>query len=316
MDKPIRIGISACLLGQEVRFNGGHSRDRFLTDTLANFVEFAPVCPEVEAGFPIPRETFRLEGNPDNPRFVTSRSKADHTERMEGFCRRRVEELASEDLCGFIFKKDSPSSGMERVKVHGEKGPPVKRGVGLFARAFMKRFPLLPVEEEGRLHDPALRENFIEAIFVMRRWRDLLEGGLSRCRLVEFHTRHKLLIRSHSVEVHGEMGKLVAGAKRLDPTELRALYLELLMRALKLRPTVRKHSDVLMHAMGYFKKRLSPDEKQELLEVITHYRMGLTPLIVPITLLNHHVRKYAEPYLARQHYLNPHPIELKLRNHA
>ncbi|MDY6954665.1 MAG: DUF523 and DUF1722 domain-containing protein [Thermodesulfobacteriota bacterium] len=316
MKNTIRLGISTCLLGEQVRYDGGHKLDRFLTGTLGNYVEYVPVCPEVECGFPIPRESLRLVGDPEAPRLVTSRTKEDHTDRMLTWAHRRVRELEKEDLCGFIFKSNSPSSGMERVRVYNEKGMPVKKGVGLFARAFMKHFPLVPVEEEGRLHDPKLRENFIERVFVFRRWRGLLEEPKSRGLLVAFHTRHKLLLLSHSPQHYKEMGKLVAGAKGISITEAYGTYQTLLMEALRLKTTVKKNANVLQHMMGYFKKQLSSDEKQELLEIIDRYRDQYVPLIVPITLMNHYVRKYEQPYLKEQYYLHPHPAELQLRNHV
>jgi uncharacterized protein YbgA (DUF1722 family)/uncharacterized protein YbbK (DUF523 family) len=316
MEDRIRIGISTCLLGENVRYDGGHKLDRFVVDTLGQYVEYVPVCPEVECGFGIPRESFRLVGDPDSPRFVTVRTKVDHTERMAAWAGRRVVELQKENLCGFIFKSNSPSSGMERVKVYGRKGMPVKKGVGMFARAFMEHFPLIPVEEDGRLHDPKLRENFIERIFTMKRWRDLLEQKWGVGNLVEFHTRNKLLLLAHSVKDHRMMGKLVADGKRMPVESLYEQYESLLMQALKLKATVRKNANVLQHLMGYFKKQLSPDEKQELLEIIQQYRSGYVPLIVPVTLINHFVRKYKQPYLSKQTYLNPHPIALQLRNHV
>jgi uncharacterized protein YbgA (DUF1722 family)/uncharacterized protein YbbK (DUF523 family) len=313
MESAIKIGVSACLLGQPVRYNGGHAHDRYITDTLGKFFHFLPVCPEVECGFGTPREAFRLVGDPERPRFMTSRTAEDFTQRMEDFCIRRAQELEGEQLSGFIFKSRSPSSGMERVKVYTEQGMPVNKGVGLFARAFMERFPLVPVEEEGRLHDPRLRENFIESVFVFRRWRDVPDG---RGALVRFHTQHKLLLMSHAPGQLRRMGKLVAEIKDMDPVQARADYRALLLEALKLKPTVRKHVNVLQHIMGYFKKALTRDEKSELSEVIEDYRREYVPLIVPITLLNHFVRKYNQEYLRDQHYLNPHPVELKLRNHV
>jgi len=315
-ESKMKIGVSTCLLGENVRWNGGHARSRFVTDVLARYVEFVPVCPEVEAGFPVPRETFRLIGQPDEPRLVTTRTGVDHTDRMKRWARSRAEDLAHSDLCGFIFKKDSPNSGMKAVKVYGDKGVPVRKGVGIFARAFMERHPLIPVEEDGRLNDLQLRENFIEAIFTLKRWRDMRANGPWMGRLVEFHTREKLLVLAHSPEHYRDMGRLVARGKSLDPTALHGRYAELLMNALRLKATVKKHINVMQHIMGYFKNNLSGDEKQELLEILDRYRRELVPLIVPITLLNHYVRKYEEPYLARQTYLNPHPVELKLRNHA
>lgn len=316
MEEQIKLGVSACLLGQNVRYNGGHSRDPFITDTLSQYVEFVPVCPEVECGFPIPREALRLVGVPESPRLITISTKQDHTERMLSWCSKKVRELEEHDLYGFIFKKGSPSSGMERVKVYDSKGMPSNRGIGMFARAFMEHFPVLPVEEDGRLHDPQLRENFIEAIFVLKRWRESLSPKPTRGRCVEFHTKHKLLLMVHSPNHMRLMGKLVASVKDHSVDDFRFQYQKLLIEALRLKPTRRKHTDVLMHCMGFLKKLLSSDEKRELLEIIEHYRQGHLPLIVPVTLLNHYVRKYDPPYLKDQCYLKPHPIELQLRNHA
>jgi len=316
MDNRIKIGVSQCLLGENVRWNGGHARSRFITDTLSHYVDFVPVCPEVEAGFPVPRETFRLVGDPENPRLITTRTKVDHTEKMVRWAHQRVENLESENLCGFIFKKDSPNSGLLRVKVYNDKGMPVKKGVGLFARAFTEKFPRIPVEEEGRLNDPNLRENFIEQIFTLKRWRETLKRNKSVGNLVDFHTRHKLLILSHSQTHYRALGKLVAQGKSLPMETLYDHYEQQLLESLNLKATVKKNSNVLLHLLGYFKKELSSDEKQEVLEIIDRYREGTVPLVVPITLINHFVRKYQQPYLLQQVYLNPHPLELKLRNHA
>ncbi|MDP2046177.1 MAG: DUF523 and DUF1722 domain-containing protein, partial [Deltaproteobacteria bacterium] len=298
----IRLGISACLLGEPVRFDGGHQLDRFITDTLGQYVEFVPVCPEAECGLGVPREAMRLVGDPEAPRLVTVRTKIDLTGRMVTWARKRVEELEQEDLRGFIFKSKSPSSGMERVRVYSEtgQGSPVLRGVGMFARIFMEHFPLLPVEEEGRLHDLALRENFIERIFVFQRWRELLATGPNLGALVAFHTRHKLLIMAHSPNHYRELGRLVARAKEVPARELYGHYQSRLMEGLRLKATPKKNTNVLQHLMGYFKKDLTADEKQELREVIEHYYQGYVPLVVPITLINHYVRKYNQPYLKEQ----------------
>ena len=312
----IRLGISACLLGEKVRFDGGHKLDHFITETLGKFVEFFPVCPEVECGLGIPREAMHLLAAPEGPRLVTVRTQVDHTERMLAWARKRVVELEQKDLCGFIFKSDSPSSGMERVKIYSGKGGPAKTGVGMFAREFMQHFPLLPVEEEGRLHDPGLRENFLERLFSLKRWRDTLALGPKPGHLVDFHTRHKLLIMSHSPKYYELLGKLVAQIKGIPLPELYEQYETQLMEALRLKTTIKKNANILQHVMGYFKKNLSPAEKEELLEIIDEYRKGYVPLIVPVTLLNHYVRKYDQSYLKDQYYLHPHPIELKLRNHV
>jgi len=316
MEGKFRIGISSCLLGNEVRWNAGHKLDKYLTRTLGQFVEYVPVCPEVEAGFGVPRESFRLAGDPDNPRLITFKSKTDHTDRMLSWAKKRVRELEKEDLCGFIFKSDSPSSGMIRVKVYNEKGMPHKVGIGMFARAFMEHFPLIPVEDDGRLNDPLIRENFILQIFTMKRWRDNLARKPGMGILVGFHTRNKLLIMSHSPKHYRSMGKLVADGKKMPIKELHQQYQLQLMEALKLKTTIRKHINVLQHVMGYFKKQLSSDEKHELLEIFDQYRSEYLPLLVPVTLINHYVRKYDQPYLKQQTYLNPHPVELKLRTHV
>ncbi|UCG11663.1 MAG: DUF523 and DUF1722 domain-containing protein, partial [Deltaproteobacteria bacterium] len=278
MEGKIRIGISACLLGEKVRFDGGHKLDRYIVNTLGQYFDFVPVCPEVECGLGIPRESMRLVGDPENPRLITHKTKMDHTERLLSWARGRVRELEREDLCGFIFKKDSPSSGMERVRVYTEKGMPSKKGVGMFTRVFMGHFPLLPVEDEGRLHDPKLRENFIEQVFALKRWREILAKPPRLGHVVDFHTRHKLLVLSHSPSHHRQMGKLVADGKTVPVQKLYMQYEKLLMEALKLKTTLRKNVNVLHHVMGYFKKDLSKDEKQELVEIIQHYREGLVPL--------------------------------------
>ncbi|HYA91554.1 MAG TPA: DUF523 and DUF1722 domain-containing protein [Thermodesulfobacteriota bacterium] len=312
----IGLGISACLLGENVRYDGGHKLDRFLTDTLGQYVEYVSVCPEMECGLSVPRESMHLEGDPNSPRLVTIRTKQDMTDRMIRWALKRVAELERENLCGFIFKSNSPSSGMERIKVYNENGMPVKKGVGIFARIFMEHFPLLPVEDEGRLHDPKLRDNFIERIFALTRWREVLQRKESRGNIVDFHARHKLLILSHSPKFYRMMGKLVAKAKDLPLKKLFQEYQTLLMESLYLKTSAKKNANVLQHMMGYFKEQLSSDEKQELLDVIDHYKKEYIPLIVPITLIQHYVRKYDQPYLKQQVYLNPHPLELQLRNHV
>ncbi|MBN1348023.1 DUF523 and DUF1722 domain-containing protein [candidate division KSB1 bacterium] len=314
-DRPT-LGISTCLLGKNVRYDGGHKLDRYLTNIVGQFVDWVPVCPEVECGMSTPREALRLVGDPENPRLVTSRTGVDKTEQMLTWAKIRLELLEKENLCGYIFKSKSPSSGMQSIKVYDKNNVPSKKGIGIFARAFMDRFPLMPVEDEGRLNDAKLRENFIERIFVYKRWQNFVQNDGSRKGLVDFHTDHKYLIMSHSPKHLSALGKLVAQVKTIEPKELHHQYLSILMTALKLSATTKKNVNVLQHIMGYFKKQLSSDEKQELLEVIGNYHSGLIPLIVPITLLNHFVRKYDEPYLKRQYYLNPHPVELMLRNHV
>ncbi|MDF7806014.1 DUF523 and DUF1722 domain-containing protein [Pontiellaceae bacterium B12219] len=313
MDK-IRIGVSSCLMGEKVRYDGQHKHDSYVTGTLGRWFEFVPVCPEFELGLGVPRESMRLEGDPEHPRLMTNKTRRDLTEPMLAWCEKRLNGLEQENLGGFIFKSKSPSSGMERVKVYAENGMPSNNGRGLFANAFMNKFPLLPVEEEGRLHDPALRESFIERVFTLKRWREMLEEDNTRSGLVKFHERHKYLIMSHSIPHYRELGRIVSDMKGKKLPALQTDYLKKLMDALRLRATVKKHVNVLQHLAGYFKKQLDADEKQELVETIETYKQENFPLIVPVTLINHYIRKYQEPYLGQQYYLQPHPVELCLRN--
>lgn len=312
----IRIGVSSCLLGNKTRYDGEHARDRYITDVLGDWVEFVPVCPEVEVGFGIPRETIRLEGRPETPTLMTTRTRVDHTRRMQAWAEKRVRALEKESLWGFIFKKSSPSCGMERVKVFGEKNHPVMKGTGLFARAFMDHFPLVPVEDEGRLHDPGIRENFIERIFTLKRWRACLRDGCRMKSLMAFHTRHKLLMLSHSTKAYQSMGRLVARGKPRDMDSVFETYERILMDVLSLKATVKKNVNVLQHMAGYFKKVLSSEEKSELQELIDRYHQNLVPLTVPLTLIGHYARKYDQACLKEQVYLIPHPVELMLRNHV
>ncbi len=316
MADKIKVGISTCLLGENVRYDGGHKLDRFLRDTLGQFVEWVPVCPEVECGLSVPREAMRLVGSIDNPRLVTQKTGIDYTRKMVSWAEGRVGELARLDLCGFVFKTGSPSSGMQSVKLYNEKGFAAKKGVGMFAKVFMRAFPLMPVEDDGRLHDPALRENFIERLFVYKRWQDLLKVSKTIKGLVEFHTDHKLLIMAHSPKTLSLLGKIVAKAKDYTKEDLFKDYGETLLTGLKAQASVKKNTNVLQHILGHFRKELSGDEKKEALEVIEDYHKGYVPLMVPIVLLQHYVRKYDKEYLKRQYYLNPHPVELMLRNHV
>ena len=313
----MKIGISSCLLGYKVRYDGQHKLDRFLRDELGNFVDWVPVCPEVECGLPIPREAMRLVGDdPESPRLMTNKTFVDMTKKMEAFTVPKLNELDKENLRGFIFKSKSPTSGMHGVKIYTEAGMPSRRGSGIFAREFMKRFPNIPVEDEGRLHDAGIRENFIEKIYVYDRWRNYLEADRSVAGLMSFHAKHKYLMMAHSPALLKEAGKLVAATTKNNIDAGQKAYENILMRILGLNATVKKHVNVLQHIMGYFKNQLSPDEKKELMEVIDRYYRELVPLVVPLVLLQHYVRKHQEPYLSEQWYLHPHPDELKLRNHV
>jgi len=312
----LRLGISSCLLGHEVRFDGGHKRDQFLTDIFGRYVEWMPVCPEVEAGLGTPREAMRLVGDPQHPRLVTIKSAKDHTEALESMTADRLRSLKDLDLSGYIFKKDSPSCGVERVRIYNQHGMPNRNGTGLFARAFMERFPLVPVEEEGRLCDPVLRDNFIERVFCYHRWQQLERSPATRSNVVKFHTVHKYLLLAHSRQLYQQLGRLVAQADRYQPKDLVKNYGKLFMEALAITATRRKHVNVLQHLIGHMKGRLTKSERSEIDGLIEDYRQGLVPLVVPLTLVKHYVVRYAILYLRDQIYLNPHPRELKLRNYV
>ncbi len=326
-DRP-RIGISACLLGQPVRFDAGHKRDPFLVETFGEHVEWMSVCPEVEAGFGTPRETMRLvlttpqerargeRFDPANIALVLNKQGTDVTARMAGYAREKAEKLAGAGLSGFVLKKDSPSCGMERVKVYGPGGMGERAGRGLFAEALMARLPNLPVEEEGRLGDPRLRENFVERVFAYRRLTALFSGRWTVGQVVAFHTAHKLTLMAHSPAAYRELGQLVAGAKAQPRGAFADAYQAGFMRALSAIATPKRHANVLQHMLGYFSRDLDADAKRELLELIEEHRQGRVPLIVPMTLMRHYVRRLNVEYLLGQTYLDPHPRELSLRNHV
>ena len=310
----IRIGISSCLVGQPVRFDGNHKHDHYITGTLGTVFEFVPVCPEVGIGLGTPRPTIHLVGSAEAPRALGVKvADLDVTDKLVRYGQRMAGKLG--DLCGYIFKSKSPSCGMERVKLYDGKGGGSKQGIGLYAREIMRAHPLLPVEEEGRLGDPLLRDNFLECVFTYHRWQQLCAQRLTPKALVEFHTRHKLAIMAHGTEPYRALGQLVAEAGKRPIRELADDYAAQLMQALRRRATARRHTNVLMHILGYLKNQLSPADKQELLELIEQYRQDRIPRIVPITLLKHHFRNHPNAYIAGQAYLNPDPLELKLRGY-
>jgi len=309
----VRLGVSACLLGARVRFDGGHKRNRFLIEELGSHFEFVPFCPEVAIGMGTPRPSIRLVGDVEAPRALGSRDDGlDVTAALQAYSANRAQRL--DGLCGFVFKKDSPSCGMARVKVYSDKGMPQRDGVGIFARAVQQANPLLPVEEEGRLNDAVLRENFVSRVFVYARWQALRQQGLSKKGLLDFHTRHKLLLMAHSPVVYRELGRLLA---QLDNATLDALadrYIERVMQALKTPASRKRHVNVLQHLLGYLRKHVDAANRADLADVIDDYRRGMVPLVVPVTLLQHHFRSNPHPWISRQVYMKPHPRELMLRN--
>jgi uncharacterized protein YbgA (DUF1722 family) len=240
----------------------------------------------------------------------------DLTDRMVEYARRRVAALDAEDLSGYVLKKDSPSCGMDRVKIYSTRGVPERSGRGIFAARLVERFPSLPVEEEGRLSDARLRENFIERVFAYWRLRRLFNDRWSLRALVDFHTAHKLILMAHSPEAYRQLGRLVARARGVGRADLKRRYTEMFMSTLTVIATPRRHTNVLQHMAGYFKECLDASSKAELGTAIDDYRRGLVPLVVPMTLLRHYVRVHRVKYLAGQLYLAPHPKELMLRNHV
>lgn len=311
--------MSSCLLGRKVRYDGQHKRSAFLVDVLGPFVEWVPVCPELELGLGVPREPIRLVGTPSAPRLVAERSGVDHTEAMQRYAHARVRELEALELSGWVTKKDSPSCGLERVRVHtGRGGPPRRDGVGMFVRVLREELPLLPIEEEGRLEDPALRESFLESIFAYARWREAVARGMSRGDLVAFHTAHKLALLAHSPAAYRRLGALVAAPGKGKAALARTVgaYGAGFMAALRVPATRGRHANVLQHVAGYFREVLPAADRAELAEVVADYGRGLVPLVVPLTLLRHHVRRQGVAYLAGQTYLDPDPKELLLRNHV
>jgi uncharacterized protein YbgA (DUF1722 family)/uncharacterized protein YbbK (DUF523 family) len=322
MQKPavfpkIPIGISACLLGETVRFDGGHKHDPYLTETLGPFFEYVPVCPEVGCGLPVPREAMHLVGSPDNNRLVGIKTGTDYTEQMQAYCDRVIEDLRPRGLLGFIFKAKSPSSGLFRVKLYTPDGNPLSQHTsGLFARAFTRAFPSLPCEEDGRLHAPALRENVIARVFALKRFRDEVAAAPSVRGLQTFHACAKYLLMAHSPDGAQELGRLVAAAAPANLPQTVAAYETRFLAALAECASVGRHVNVLQHMQGYFSEQLTPEEREELGYVVDEYAREQVPLIVPVTLFRHYIVKYQIVYLMQQHYLSPHPAELKLRNHA
>lgn len=313
---PIRIGISTCLLGERVRHDGGHKRDRFLTATLGRFVEWVPVCPEVEIGMGIPREPIQLVQRQGDIHVVGVRTGVDHTDTLQAYSRRRVKELADEGLSGYILKQDSPSCGLERVRVHRDRGPAIRSGRGLFASVLAERFPNLPIAEEGQLYDPRLREHWIERVWAYHRLQALWTARWRIDDLVRFHTAHQLTLLVHCPQSYQRLVRLIARARALSRAELRKRYERGFMMTLAVRATRSRHASVLRHVLGYFSDRLDDAVRRELRDCIQEYRLGLIPLIVPVALVAHYVRMFALDELKSQVYFTPHSTESALRHHV
>jgi uncharacterized protein YbgA (DUF1722 family)/uncharacterized protein YbbK (DUF523 family) len=317
----IRLGVSACLLGQEVRYNKGHCLDRWLTRELGRYVDFIPVCPEIEAGLGVPRPTLRLIGDPDGPhdalRVLESNSDTEHTDALRAHAATRTEQLQEERLDGYVLKSKSPSCGLWRVKVYPENGMPRKAASGIFAHALEQRFPGLPIEEEGRLNDPVLRENFVLRVFTVARWNRLRAGTPSKHALEKFHAQHKMMLLAHDPTAYQELGRMVAGKTEGDLEDLLDRYEKRLKEGLACIASRGRHYNVLQHLAGFIKDSVDAEEKRDLGEVLASYREGHTPLSVPVTLLRHLLRRHAtNPWVLEQTYLEPYPHDLSLRNYT
>ncbi|OLQ95577.1 hypothetical protein BIY21_06300 [Vibrio ponticus] len=313
MEASIKVGISACVLGEKVRFDAGHKLSRFVTKELANVFEFVSVCPEVESGMPVPRPTIRLMTNEERITLVETKDPTqDHTQSMLDFSAKRVEQLNKQDLCGYIVCAKSPTCGMERVKVYGKNNAD-KVGIGLYTKELMERMPWLPVEEDGRLNDPVLKENFVTRVYCLKDFYDSMGGEPTAGKIVAFHSRYKLTLMAHHPQSYKSLGKLVADVANYDLEEFYQLYRTGLMQAMANRASRKNNTNVLMHIQGYFKRDLNTNEKAELCQVIDDYRQGLLPLLAPMTLLKHHMQRTPNEYLQNQAYLNPYPEELRLR---
>jgi len=313
---PIKIGISACLLGEKVRWDGGHKKDRYITDVLGNYFAFIPVCPEIEVGMGTPRESVRLVGDVSSPNMIGNKSGEDWSDRMRKYIAKRTVQLKGYGFSGYILKKDSPSCGMERVRVYQSNGIPIKDGRGFFGGVVVNHFNNLPIEEEGRLNDPSLRENFIVRVFAYSDVHSIFKKNIDRGEVVKFHSKYKYLLLAHSPKYYKLLGQLVAKISRYKPENFKDKYIATFMEALKQKSTIKKNVNVIQHIMGYLKNYLDVSPKSDIINVIEDYRNGIIPLIVPLTLIKHYVDMNNIEYIKNQVYLKPHPKELMLRNHV
>lgn len=308
----INIGISSCLLGESVRFDGGHKYNKFICESLGHHFKYIPCCPELAIGLGKPRPPIRLVDN--GKKIMATATKipgSDYTEALFDLAKKKARDLHY--ISGYIFKKGSPSCGAFRVKLYNTDGIPCGKTQGIFASRLMEALPLLPVEEEGRLNDPALRESFIERVYTYHRWQLLIKSGISPHKLIKFHSDHKFILLSHDEQTYRRLGKLVASVTKVNIEQLATDYFAALMKGLKKPTTPKKHANVMMHIMGYLKRELNQDNKQELLSIIDQYRNGFVPLIAPLTLLRHWLRKLPNTYLERQSYLTRYPVELGIK---
>lgn len=312
-DKEITLGISSCLLGQKVRYNGGHKRSSFCMNTLDKLFYFEPVCPEVAIGLGIPREPIRLVGDLKHVRVLgTDNPELDVTKELEDYGRQKGEELTH--ISGYILMQKSPSCGMERVKVYHKNGNPLVSAPGVYARTLMETNPLLPVEEEGRLHDPVLCENFFTRVYAYHRWYQTVLNNPSYKAIGEFHVAYKYQIMAHDPQSYTTLGQLIAKGSKYPLGEMLEEYFSGLMICLKKKATRKSHTNTMLHVMGYVKKSMNGTERKQLLKLIEQYRQDIIPLVAPMSMLRHLIESHGSDYIKKQAYLEPHPDMLGLRN--
>ena len=312
-DKP-RLGVSSCLLGNSIRYDGGHCRNKMVCEQLGLFFQWVPICPEVEMGMPVPRETVRLVAQDGRTRLVGNKSGTDYSEAMRAYTERKLKQIAPLRLHGYILKKNSPTCGMERVPLYGTAGGRIGKTGGLFAAAMTRAFPLLPVEEEGRLNDLALKDNFVERVYAYRRWQRFAASIHAPRHLVRFHTRHKYQLMAHDPKTYRALGRLVAQAGVMEMSELLPRYGTQFMECLKIPADAKRQANVLYHVMGFLKDSLDREDKHELLGLIERYRHRELSLTAPLTLIEHHLRKHPNPWVQQQHYLMPYPEAFTMRH--
>ncbi len=312
----LKLGISSCLLGNEVRYDGGHKRSNYIDKTLGRFFNFQTFCPEVAIGLGTPRPPIRLirKDEADGKKAYAvdvKTNELDYTDQLNEYSEMIASNYLS-DISGYIFKKDSPSCGMERVKVYSPEGHFVhKDGVGIYAKVIKENFPHMPMEEEGRLNDVNLRESFLTRVYLYNDWQNMLKEGMTPHGLVNFHAGQKYLFMAHNQQVARQLGQMVAKAGTADINELAEEYIALAMQVLKKQPDRKRHTNALQHIMGYLRKQIDSDDRQELLHSIMSFQKGEVPLVMPLTLLKHHFSKHPNDYIAKQRYLSPFPVELR-----
>lgn len=313
MSQMIKVGVSACVLGEHVRFDSGHKLSRFVTKELSPYFEFVSVCPEVESGMPVPRPTIRLITDKERIALVETKDNSiEHTDRMVAFAKQKVNALINDQLCGYVVCAKSPTCGMERVKVY-KKGGSDSTGVGLYTKELMVKMPWLPVEEDGRLNDPVLKENFVTRVFTLHDFYQSMGGTPTRGKIVAFHSRYKLTLMAHHPQSYKELGRLVAHICDYDVLDFYNLYRTGLMKAMVHRASRKNNTNVLMHLQGYFKRALNKAQKAELRQLIDDYRVGLLPLLAPLTLIKHYLSAHPDCYLQQQSFFDPYPQALRLR---